>query len=86
VSASALHFLGGNVADPDLWDICAMADAILDGHGLPPREDVFSYAPRAPFYDHEWLSDLVFAVPMRSAVPGLVSRKLLVCARCWSHP
>lgn len=61
VAASALHFLGGNVADPDLWGHVRYGQMILDGHGLP-REDVFSYtAPGAPFYDHEWLTDLVFA-------------------------
>lgn len=61
VIAAALHFLGGNVADPDLWGHVRYGQMILDGHGLP-REDVFSYtAPGAPFYDHEWLTDLVFA-------------------------
>lgn len=61
VIASALHFLAGNVADPDLWGHVRYGQMILDGHGLP-REDVFSYtAPGAPFYDHEWLTDLVFA-------------------------
>lgn len=61
VAASALHFMGTNVADPDLWGHLRYGQMILDGHGLP-REDVFSYtAPGAPFYDHEWLSDLVFA-------------------------
>lgn len=62
VVASALHFLGGNVADPDLWGHVHYGQMILDGHGLP-REDVFSYtAPGAPFYDHEWLADLIFAL------------------------
>ena len=62
VAAAALHFLGNNVADPDLWGHVRYGQMILEGHGLP-REDVFSYtAPGAPFYDHEWLTDLVFAI------------------------
>jgi hypothetical protein len=53
---------------------------ILDGHGLP-REDVFSYtAPGAPFYDHEWLSDLVIAAICRVLGPaGLIGFKLSLC-------
>jgi len=81
VVASALHFLGGNVADPDLWGHLRYGEMILGGHGLP-RADVFSYtALGAPFYDHEWLSDLVFAALY--AVGGsaaLVMLKLLACA------
>lgn len=81
VIATALHFLAGNVADPDLWGHVRYGQMILDGHGLP-REDVFSYtAPGAPFYDHEWLTDLVFASLF--AVGGsaaLVVLKLLISA------
>jgi hypothetical protein len=81
VTATALHFLAGNVADPDLWGHVRYGQMILDGHGLP-REDVFSYtAPGAPFYDHEWLTDLVFASLF--AVGGsaaLVALKLLLSA------
>ena len=81
VIATALHFLAGNVADPDLWGHVRYGQMILDGHGLP-REDVFSYtAPGAPFYDHEWLTDLVFASLF--AVGGsaaLVVLKLLMSA------
>jgi hypothetical protein len=81
VAASALHFLGGNVADPDLWGHLRYGQMILDGHGLP-REDVFSYtAPGAPFYDHEWLSDLVFASLFAVAgSAGLIALKLVAGA------
>jgi hypothetical protein len=79
--ASALHFLGGNVADPDLWGHLRYGQMILEGHGLP-REDVFSYtAQGAPFYDHEWLADLVLAAIYGVAgSAGWVLFKLLVCA------
>lgn len=81
IAASALHFLGGNVADPDLWGHLRYGEMILEGHGLP-REDVFSYtAPGAAFYDHEWLSDLVFAAVYAVAgSAGLVALKLGACA------
>ncbi|MEW6269103.1 MAG: hypothetical protein AB1689_07370 [Thermodesulfobacteriota bacterium] len=81
VLGSALHFLGGNVADPDLWGHLRYGQMILEGHGLP-REDVFSYtAAGAPFYDHEWLSDLVFAsIYAVAGSAGLIAFKLLVGA------
>jgi hypothetical protein len=76
-----LHFLGSNVADPDLWGHLRYGDMILDGHGLP-REEVFSYsAPGAPFYDHEWLADLVTAALYRlGGSAALVVFKLLLSA------
>jgi hypothetical protein len=79
--ACALHFLGGNVADPDLWGHLRYGQMILGGHGLP-REDVFSYtAPGAPFYDHEWMADLAFAALYAAAgSAGLVLFKLVACA------
>lgn len=81
VVGAALHFLGGNIADPDLWGHLRYGAMIWDGHGLP-REDVFSYtAPGAPFYDHEWLSDLVIAGIYRALGPaGLIAFKLSLCA------
>lgn len=81
VLAAALHFFGGNVADPDLWGHLRYGEMILAGHGLP-REDVFSYtAYGAPFYNHEWLSDLVFASLFTAGgSAALVAFKLLVCA------
>lgn len=81
VLASALHFLGGNIADPDLWGHLRYGQMILEGHGLP-REDVFSYtAPGAPFYNHEWGTDLLFASIFAVAgSAGLVIYKLLVSA------
>ena len=81
VVASALHFLAGNVADPDLWGHVRYGQMILEGHGLP-REDVFSYtAPGAPFYDHEWLTDLVFASLFAiGGSVGLVVLKLALSA------
>jgi hypothetical protein len=78
---SGLHFLGGNIADPDLWGHLRYGEMILDSGG-PPREDLFSYsAPGAPFYDHEWLSDLVIAALHRlGGSAALVVLKLLLSA------
>ncbi|MBY0280354.1 hypothetical protein K2Z84_33900 [Candidatus Binatia bacterium] len=79
VAGAALHFLGGNVVDPDLWGHVHYGQAILAGDGLP-RQDVFSYtAPGAPFYDHEWLSDLVLAALYGAGgTAALIVFKLLV--------
>ena len=78
---SGLHFLGSNIADPDLWGHLRYGEMILDGAGLP-REDVFSYsAPGAAFYDHEWLADLATAALHRlGGTAALVVFKLLLCA------
>jgi len=81
VFAAALHFFGGNVADPDLWGHLRYGEMILAGHGLP-REDLFSYtAVGSPFFDHEWLSDLVFAsLYALGGSAALIALKLGVCA------
>lgn len=81
VTGAALHFLGGNVADPDLWGHLRYGSLVWDGHGLP-RVDTFSYtAAGRPFYDHEWLADVLFAGLFRaSGSAGLVLFKLAVGA------
>jgi len=61
VVASALQVFGGNIADPDLWGHVHYGEAVLSGEGIP-REEIFSYtAAGSAFYNHEWLSDVVFA-------------------------
>jgi hypothetical protein len=80
VVASALHFLGGRAADPDLWGHLKYGEQIL-AQGRVPKVDVFSYtAPGQPFYDHEWLSDAAFAALYRVAgAPGLIGLKVALC-------
>lgn len=74
-----LHFFGGNGADPDLWAHLQYGRTIWEGHGLPTVE-VYSYTARgAPFYDHEWLTDFVFAgVFAMFGAAGFVVGKLVL--------
>ncbi len=79
VSAAALYFFGGNVADPDLWAHLQYGRTIWQGQGLPAVETYSYSAPGALFYDHEWLTDVVFAGLFDGFGPaGLVFGKLLV--------
>lgn len=79
VLGAALHFFGGNVADPDLWAHLQYGRTILAGQGLPTVE-IYSYtAPGAPFYDHEWLTDAVTAGVFDTFGPlGLALGKILL--------
>lgn len=79
VVGTALHFFGGNVADPDLWAHLQYGRSIFEGNGLPTVE-VYSYtAQGAPFYDHEWLTDWVTAGVFDTFGPaGLTLGKLLL--------
>ncbi len=79
VVGAALHFFGGNVADPDLWAHLQYGRSILEGNGLPTVE-IYSYtAAGAPFYDHEWLMDLVTAGVFDTLGPaGLAVGKLFL--------
>ncbi|MDG2303688.1 MAG: hypothetical protein P8R42_03365 [Candidatus Binatia bacterium] len=81
VVGAALHFFGGNIADPDLWAHLQYGRAIFQGEGLPTVE-VYSYtAAGAPFYDHEWLTDYLTAGVFDTfGATGLVVGKLLVLA------
>lgn len=79
VVGAALHFFGGNVADPDLWAHLQYGRSIFEGNGLPTVE-VYSYTARgAPFYDHEWLTDGLTAGVFDTFGPaGLTVGKLLL--------
>lgn len=79
VVGAALHFFGGNVADPDLWAHLQYGRSILEGNGLPTVE-IYSYtAAGAPFYDHEWLTDYVTAGAFDTFGPaGLTVGKFLL--------
>ncbi len=61
VVASGLHFLGGQVADPDLWQHLRFGELIWRD-GAIPAVDTFSYtAYGEPIVDHEWLAQWLFA-------------------------
>ncbi len=51
----------GRWADPDLWGHVYFGRLILGLRHLPPR-DIFSYSAYGhPWFDHEWLSEVVLA-------------------------
>jgi hypothetical protein len=81
VVASALHFLGGQVADPDLWQHVRFGELIWQ-KGFFPRADTFSYtAYGAPLVNHEWLAQVAFAAAFVAAgSAGLVACKLVFAA------
>ncbi|HVE14782.1 MAG TPA: hypothetical protein VNI01_15410 [Elusimicrobiota bacterium] len=58
---AAALFLRGNVIEPDLWGHLQFGLQVLRGHGLP-RVDLYSWtAAGAPWVDHEWLTQILFA-------------------------
>jgi len=79
VVGAALHFFGGNVADPDLWAHLQYGRMILSEWSFPSVE-IFSYtAAGAPFYDHEWLTDVVCAAVYQAfGAAGLLFGKMLL--------
>src|SRR5581483_9512761 len=81
IIASALHFLAGQFADPDLWQHLLFGQIILRD-GSFPRSDAFSYtAYGAPLVNHEWLAQ-VFVAGLYGVggSPALIAFKLLVAA------
>src|SRR5688572_12527878 len=61
VAATMLHFWGRNLADPDLWGHLTWGRMMIRDRALP-RTDTFSYtAAGRPFFDHEWLADVLTA-------------------------
>jgi hypothetical protein len=68
------------IADTDLWMHIRFGQIVLHtGHLL--RRDVFSYsAPGAPWFNHEWLADVVMALFYKAG--GVVGLKLMkfLCA------
>ena len=60
-AATFMHFCGRNLADPDMWGHLARGREILRA-GAIIRVDTLSYTvPGQPFYNHEWLADVVIA-------------------------
>ncbi|HWP66245.1 MAG TPA: hypothetical protein VNO26_10055 [Candidatus Limnocylindria bacterium] len=77
VAATALHFWVRNLADPDLWGHLTWGRLMIRNRALP-RTDTFSYtAAGQPFFDHEWLSDVLTAATFDLAgAAGLIALKL----------
>jgi hypothetical protein len=77
VAATAVHFWVRNLADPDLWGHLTWGRMMI-GDGALARSDTFSYtAFGRPFYDHEWLADVITAWTFDTAgAAGLIGLKL----------
>ncbi|HOO78432.1 MAG TPA: tetratricopeptide repeat protein [bacterium] len=59
------------VSDPDFWLHVAAGDRILET-GRVPDVDPFSYTRAgAPWHDHSWGAEAVFALASRGGLPGL---------------
>lgn len=78
-SSVLLALFWTTIADPDIWGHVRFGLDLLDS-GQVIRPDVYSYVTGEQlWYNHEWLSEAVFALVYRSAGPtGLFGLKLLV--------
>ncbi len=61
-ATTALHFLSDNEADNDLWVHLFLGRRILNEGAIPRYDDLSFTAAGAPWVDHEWLAQVVFAV------------------------
>ncbi len=62
LAATFLSFFFANEADNDLWGHVLFGRDMLSQHALP-RTDTYSYtATGAPWVNHEWLAQVLFAV------------------------
>lgn len=81
VLASLLHFFGGRVADPDLWQHVRYGRLICTDGVFPSADDASYTAAGAPLVNHEWLSQCVLARAWDAGgAPLLYALKLLVGA------
>jgi len=60
-ATSVFYFLADNEADNDLWVHLLLGRRILSGGGIPRIDDLSFSATGAPWVDHEWLLQVVFA-------------------------
>jgi hypothetical protein len=77
-------------ADPDLWGHLRFGLDILNSHAIPSTDPYSFTAAGAPWIDHEWLAELLFALAWTGAGPsGLVALKiglaLLTGGLCFGH-
>jgi len=60
-ATSVFHFLADNEADNDLWVHLLLGRRMLSGGGIPRVDDLSFTATGAPWVDHEWLLQVIFA-------------------------
>jgi hypothetical protein len=77
IASTFLHFWVRNLADPDLWGHLTWGRAMIHDWALTAR-DTYSYtAVGRPFFDHEWLADVITAWTFDAAGSGgLIALKL----------
>jgi hypothetical protein len=79
VASSALYFLSSSEADNDLWMHLFVGRRILASGAIPRLDDLSYTVAGAPWVDHEWLTQLLFAgVYDLCGSPGLLLLKLAV--------
>ena len=61
-ATTALYFLADNEADNDLWVHLFLGKRILSSGAIPRVDDLSFTAAGAPWVDHEWLLQAIFAV------------------------
>jgi hypothetical protein len=79
VATSAAYFWATNAADEDLWNHVHFGEVKLRTLAVP-HADTWSYsAPGHPWFNHEWGSEVVFALLYRlGGAPALFALKLAV--------
>ncbi len=78
VVIGALLLVATTSADVDLWGHLRFGLDILDEAQIP-SEDPYSFTSDRAWINHEWLSELLFAVAWRMAgAPGLIALKVAV--------
>ncbi len=79
VASSAAYFWATTAADEDLWNHVHFGDVKLRTLAVP-HVDTWSYsAPGHPWFNHEWGTEVVFAILYRlGGAPALVALKLAV--------
>jgi len=89
LAAAFLSFFFANEADNDLWGHVLFGGDMLSQHALP-RTDTYSYtATGAPWVNHEWLAQVLFALAYRvGGSSGLLLLKVALaaatCAAGWA--
>jgi hypothetical protein len=79
VAASAAYFWATNAADEDLWNHVHFGEVKLQTLAVP-HVDTWSYsAPGHPWFNHEWGTEVLFALLYRlGGTPALFGLKLAV--------
>jgi hypothetical protein len=79
VAASAAYFWATNLADEDLWNHLTFGELKLRTLVVPHVEASSYSAPGHPWFNHEWGSEVVFALLYRlGGAPALLALKVAV--------